>query len=71
MHRRLSTLMKSSGSRTESSAAPQFGDDTESKVSTTTPTAREADTQLAPPSLKVKHVDYYYSWWTRSWKYRV
>lgn len=51
------------------------GDDTESKVSTTVaaPTIRggEGTTLAPPPSFKVKRVDYYYSWWTRSWKYRV
>ncbi|KAF5347625.1 hypothetical protein D9756_010669 [Leucocoprinus leucothites] len=78
MHRRLSTLMKSPGggsssSRMDSLDEPDNGNDTESKISTVAPsTIRGGDnnTQLAAPSLKVKRVDYYYSWWTRSWKYR-
>lgn len=27
-------------------------------------------TPLAPVNLKVKRVDHYYSWWSRSWKYK-
>jgi hypothetical protein len=69
MHRRISTLIKSSSPRLESS---DVGDDTESKISTATSTVRGGeDARLAQPSFKVKRVEYYYSWWTRSWKYRV
>jgi hypothetical protein len=74
MHRRLSTLMKSSSgssSRIDELDGPDVGNDTESKISTVATTVRGEDTQLAAPSFKVKRVDYYYSWWTRSWKYRV
>ena len=42
------------------------GSDNESKASTV---VRE---ELLPvPSLKVKRVDYYYSRWGKTWKYRV
>lgn len=27
--------------------------------------------QLPPPNLKVKRLDYYYSRWSRKWKYQV
>jgi hypothetical protein len=40
-------------------------DDNESKVSTIV-----RDEPLPVPSLKVKRVDFYYSRWTKSWKYR-
>ncbi|KAF9449627.1 P-loop containing nucleoside triphosphate hydrolase protein [Macrolepiota fuliginosa MF-IS2] len=70
MHRRLSTLMKSSGSRIETASVSDVGDDTESRISTVAPTVRGGEIQAGPPSLKVKRVDYYYSWWTRNWKYR-
>ncbi|KAF9449629.1 P-loop containing nucleoside triphosphate hydrolase protein [Macrolepiota fuliginosa MF-IS2] len=73
MHRRLSTLMKSSGSRideNETASVEDVGDDKESRISTVAPTIRGEEIQAGPPSLKVKRVDYYYSWWTRSWKYR-
>ncbi|KAJ3560415.1 hypothetical protein NP233_g10853 [Leucocoprinus birnbaumii] len=68
--------MKSSGgpssSRVDSLDEPDVGNDTESKISTVAPTVRGSENvaELAPPSLKIKRVDYYYSWWTRAWKYR-
>jgi len=32
---------------------------------------REQVESTAPPSLKVKRVDHYYSRWSKAWKYRV
>jgi len=61
MHRRLSTLMKPQAS------SSTLAVDEPEKSDTTTPTQQEA----APsPKLKVKRVDYYYSRWSRDWKYR-
>ncbi|KAH9487460.1 ATPase family AAA domain-containing protein 3B [Psilocybe cubensis] len=66
MHRRFSSLVKNppggSSSRTNEIT---IEDDGESKVSTI---VREEP--LPPVSLKVKRVDFYYSRWTKSWKYR-
>jgi hypothetical protein len=67
MHRRLSTFVKSASS----SSSPAFGekiveDDAQSVSSTVV-----RDEPAPVPSLKVKRVDYYYSRWTRAWKYKV
>ena len=64
MHRRFSTLVKNSAS-SSSSRFEEKGHN-ESNVSTIV-----RDEPLPVPSLKVKRVDYYYSRWTKSWKYRV
>lgn len=72
MHRRLSTLVKT-GSTSSSSPATyrpdekSVEDDSRSSVSTV---VREEGPVLVP-SLKIKRVDYYYSRWTKSWKYKV
>lgn len=65
--------MKGSSPQANDDDHADAGDeDTQSKLSTAVaPTIQEEDTVLAPPSFKVKRVDYYYSWWTRNWKYRV
>jgi hypothetical protein len=65
MHRRLSTLVKNS-TRDRNQEGADDGFDHESKVSTIV-----HDEPLPAPSLKVKRVDYYYSRWGKSWKYRV
>ncbi|KAF8956224.1 P-loop containing nucleoside triphosphate hydrolase protein [Flammula alnicola] len=66
MHRRFSSLVKNSSSASSSRVEEKsIDDDNESKVSTIV-----RDDNLPVPSLKVKRVDYYYSWWTKSWKYR-
>ncbi|KAF8148667.1 P-loop containing nucleoside triphosphate hydrolase protein [Crassisporium funariophilum] len=62
MHRRFSTLVKSSSSRL---GEKDNEDDTESKAETMV-----RDEPLPVPSLKVKRVDHYYSRWTKGWKYR-
>jgi len=67
MHRRFSTLVKNSASASSSRFEEKGADsDAESNVSTIV-----RDEPLPIPSLKVKRVDYYYSRWTKSWKYRV
>jgi hypothetical protein len=43
-------------------------DENESKVSTV---MQDPETVTETPSLKIKRVDWYYSKWTKSWKYRV
>lgn len=57
-------MVKNSGKASGSADAYDDKDD-ESKASTV---VRE---DLAPPSLKVKRVDHYYSKWYKGWKYRV
>ena len=73
MHRRLSTLVKTgSSSSSPANYRPDeklIEDDTQSTASGST-VVREEGPVLAP-SLKVKRVDYYYSRWTKSWKYKV
>ena len=66
MHRRFSTLVKNSASSSSRFEEKGGDNDTESNVSTII-----RDEPLPIPSLKVKRVDYYYSRWTKSWKYRV
>jgi len=67
MHRRLSTFVKNNASSSSHRFEEKgIDDDGESKVSTIV-----RDEPLPVPSLKVKRVDYYYSRWTKSWKYRV
>jgi hypothetical protein len=68
MHRRFSSLVKNSSAGPSSQVAEEASiyDDNESKI-----TAVAKDEHLPVPALKVKRVDYYYSWWTKSWKYRV
>jgi len=66
MHRRFSSLVKSPSTRppVPDSEGVDSGD-TESKVSTIV-----KDDELPVPSLKVKRLDYYYSRWSKGWKYR-
>lgn len=61
MHRRISSLIKSEKSPAESFST----DDTQSETSTVL-----QEPTLVAPSLKVKKVDFYYSRWSKSWKYR-
>ncbi|KAF9012833.1 hypothetical protein BDZ89DRAFT_476607, partial [Hymenopellis radicata] len=63
MHRRFSSIMKSSGESSSSTA--QVDLDIESKASTIV-----KEETLSPPSLKIKRVDNYYSRWYKGWKYR-
>lgn len=42
----------------------------ETERNTSTTALLPATTPLAPPNLKVKRVDHYYSRWSKSWKYR-
>ncbi|KAF8996417.1 hypothetical protein BDQ17DRAFT_1284512 [Cyathus striatus] len=65
MNRRLSTFMKSSPKEKEKQTDEDSGSNQESNGSTTV--AREEP--LPIPSLKVKRLDYYYSRWTKGWKY--
>ncbi len=64
MHRRFSSIMKSSGESSSSTAEVDL--DVESKASTIV-----KEETLTPPSLKIKRVDNYYSRWYKGWKYRV
>jgi len=67
MHR-ISSLVKSASSSSSSARLGEIALDDDAKSATSTVVRDE----LAPvPSLKVKRVDYYYSRWTKSWKYRV
>ncbi|KAF8911924.1 P-loop containing nucleoside triphosphate hydrolase protein [Mucidula mucida] len=63
MHRRFSSIMKSSGESSSSTAEVDL--DVESKASTIV-----KEETLTPPSLKIKRVDNYYSRWYKGWKYR-
>ncbi|KAJ7934587.1 P-loop containing nucleoside triphosphate hydrolase protein [Mycena leptocephala] len=67
MHRRLTSLLKSSKT-SEVPEWPRFhhGDDSESTVSTI---AKEEP--LPPASLKIKRVDYFYSRWYNAWRYKT
>jgi hypothetical protein len=67
MHRRISTLVKSASSSTYRAEEKLEDDDARTIASTV---VREEGPILVP-SLKIKRVDYYYSRWTKSWKYRV
>ncbi|KAJ6563432.1 P-loop containing nucleoside triphosphate hydrolase protein [Mycena vulgaris] len=62
MHRRFSSLVKS-----PKASGSSFGyeDDGESKVSTIV-----KDEPLPPASSKIKRVDYFYSRWSKGWKYK-
>ncbi|KDR69962.1 hypothetical protein GALMADRAFT_255287 [Galerina marginata CBS 339.88] len=68
MHRRFSSLVKNSASSSSTlsrSDEKTIEDDQESTVATIV-----RDEPLPVASTKVKRVDYYYSRWTKSWKYR-
>lgn len=67
MHRRISTFVKGSSS---SYRFEENKDDDSDNKSTASTVVRE-EGPLPVPSLKIKRVDYYYSRWTKSWKYRV
>ncbi|KAJ7436913.1 hypothetical protein B0H11DRAFT_636832 [Mycena galericulata] len=62
MHRRFSSLAKSP--KASGSSSP-FYDDSESKVSTIV-----RDEPLPPASSTIKRVDYFYSRWSKGWKYK-
>ncbi|KAJ7932166.1 P-loop containing nucleoside triphosphate hydrolase protein [Mycena leptocephala] len=66
MHRRLTSLLKSQKAPLSS---PNWypAEDSESKASTT---EVGEDEPLPPALLKTKSVDYFYSTWSRTWKYR-
>ncbi|KAF7354269.1 AAA domain-containing protein [Mycena venus] len=63
MHRRFSSLVKSP--KASGSSAFEYDDDNESKVSTIV-----RDEPLPPASTKIKRLDYYYSRWSKGWKYK-
>ncbi|KAJ7092995.1 P-loop containing nucleoside triphosphate hydrolase protein [Mycena belliarum] len=63
MHRRFSSLVKSP--KASGSASFDYEDDGESKVSTIV-----RDEPLPPVSTQIKRVDYFYSRWSKGWKYR-
>ncbi|KAJ7934185.1 P-loop containing nucleoside triphosphate hydrolase protein [Mycena leptocephala] len=66
MHRRLTSLLKSQKAPLSS---PNWypAEDSESKASTT---EVGEDEPLPPALLKTKSMDYFYSTWSRTWKYR-
>lgn len=66
---RFSSLVSSSSPASRSTREEYVYDDNESKFSKATTVVK--DESLPPPILKVKRVDYYYSKWTKSYKYRV
>ncbi|KAJ7187839.1 hypothetical protein C8R46DRAFT_878031 [Mycena filopes] len=63
MHRRFSSLVKSP--KASGSSAFDGDDDAESKTSTIV-----RDEPLPPASSKIKRVDYFYSRWSKGWKYK-
>ncbi|KAJ7766171.1 hypothetical protein B0H16DRAFT_1523250 [Mycena metata] len=63
MHRRFSSLVKSP--RASGSSSFDADDDSESKTSTII-----RDEPLPPASSKIKRVDYFYSRWSKGWKYK-
>ncbi|KAJ7451970.1 P-loop containing nucleoside triphosphate hydrolase protein [Mycena latifolia] len=65
MHRRFSSLVKSP--KASGSSSFDYDDDAESKVSTV---VKDKDEALPPASSKIKRVDYFYSRWSKGWKYR-
>ncbi|KAJ7464897.1 hypothetical protein B0H11DRAFT_1814831 [Mycena galericulata] len=65
MHRRFSSLVKSPKASGSSSPFYDDNDDSESKVSTIV-----RDEPLPPASSKIKRVDYFYSRWSKGWKYK-
>jgi len=68
MTRRFSTIFKNAPASSSSSPpAEEKCADVDDGQSTTT---LIRDEPLPGPTLKAKHVDYYYSRWTKSWKYR-
>ena len=72
MHRRISTLVKSASSSSSSPSSYRYEEkqDDDDTRSTSSTVVRE-EGPLPVPSLKIKRVDYYYSRWTKSWKYKV
>ncbi|KAJ7362562.1 P-loop containing nucleoside triphosphate hydrolase protein [Mycena albidolilacea] len=67
MHRRLSSLLKSQKAPLSSPSWYPAEGDSESEVSTI---EVGKDEPLPPALLKTKSVDYFYSTWSRTWKYR-
>ncbi|KAK7039849.1 AAA domain-containing protein [Favolaschia claudopus] len=63
MHRRFSSLVKPA--RASGSVDLGYDDDHESKASTVV-----KDEPLPPASTKIKRLDYYYSRWSKGWKYK-
>lgn len=51
--------------------APLHDADASDDADTTTTTTAQPPAPLAPPNLKVKRVDHYWSTWAKSWKYRT
>ncbi|KDR70007.1 hypothetical protein GALMADRAFT_145052 [Galerina marginata CBS 339.88] len=68
MHRRLSSLVKSSASSSSSFSRSDEKTIEDDQTSNAPTVVREEPLPVA--STKVKRVDYYYSRWTKSWKYR-
>ncbi|KAF8202628.1 P-loop containing nucleoside triphosphate hydrolase protein [Mycena galopus ATCC 62051] len=64
MHRRFSSLVKSP--KASGSSAFEYDNDDESKVSTIV-----KDEPLPAASTKIKRLDYYYSRWSKGWKYKT
>lgn len=74
MHRRLSSFVKNPRPSVviEASISEEHKDNGDEGDSQSQTSDTEApDATLAPPTLKVKRVDYYYSRWSKEWKYRV
>ncbi|KAF9527921.1 P-loop containing nucleoside triphosphate hydrolase protein [Crepidotus variabilis] len=67
MHRRFSSLVKTSSSSSTSDRIDEKVEDDDSASKTSTVVRDES---VPVPSLKVKRVDYYCSRWTKTWKYR-
>ncbi|KAJ7783967.1 hypothetical protein DFH07DRAFT_210314 [Mycena maculata] len=63
MHRRFTSLVKSP--KASASSPFEYEDDAESKGSTVV-----RDEPLPPASSKIKRVDYFYSRWSKGWKYK-
>ncbi|KAF7362807.1 AAA domain-containing protein [Mycena venus] len=65
MHLRLKSLLKSPKAPTPAPWDNDWVDDSESKTSTIA-----EDEPLPPALLKIKRLDYFYSRWSKGWKYR-
>jgi len=71
MHRRISTLVKSASSSSSSPSSSRYEEKQDDDTRSTSSTVVRDEGPVPVPSLKIKRVDYYYSRWTKSWKYKV
>ncbi|KAF7304528.1 AAA domain-containing protein [Mycena chlorophos] len=70
MHRRFSSLVSGKSSTTDVGAMEENDDGKSVSTIPASTTATVRDDPLPPASTKVKRVDYYYSRWGKTWKYK-